>query len=254
VKLTSENVCLVFRDCLWDDKDHEGRSNDEMAAKSVVAKGIAVTVGFNPEMVKQHTESISAMLDELPESFSQGMSFLAACDDKGGQQWTGEHRVMEQLFLLGMAVGRVKECLPREMWVLLPGGAPYYLVVPAHAAKDPVGGVQVGNNGHTRAELQGMIDRMHEVSDAFYAGAFRAGCHGFIEFCGLMNEYIKVCQQSLDGGVDFSSANTHSEKPLVVHGYNINYIVEKIDCIFGPTIRANPEARAAFQRLCAEGN
>lgn len=102
---------------------------------------------------------------------------------------------------------------------------------------------------NTRRDLADMIDKMQSVSSSFYVAATRTGCHGFIEFCGLMNEYIKICEQSLKDGVDFSSANKHNERALSVQPFNIDYIVEKLDCIFGPAIRANPETKAAFRRL-----
>jgi len=37
------------------------------------------------------------------------------------------------------------------------------------------------------------LDAMAQASGAFYAAAIRIGNHPFIEFTGLMNEYIKIC-------------------------------------------------------------
>lgn len=101
-------------------------------------------------------------------------------------------------------------------------------------------------NQFSRAELEEMITKMTAVSGAFYSGAVRTGCHTFIEFTGLMNEFIKVCHQSMVAGVDFALASTHSGVPLVVHDYNAAYIAEKLDCILGPTLRASPEVTKAF--------
>jgi len=66
------------------------------------------------------------MVDELSPKFSEGWSFLQMCEDKHGQQWTGEHRAMEELVVLGQAAGFVALLAPREMWPVLPGGMPYY--------------------------------------------------------------------------------------------------------------------------------
>lgn len=72
------------------------------------------------------------MLDKLPEQFHEatggGWSFLNACNDRHGNQWTGLHQRMEQLFQLGIALGRVSYCLPREFWSAMPGGVPYIVV------------------------------------------------------------------------------------------------------------------------------
>ena len=35
---------------------------------------------------------------------------------------------MEELFCLGIAIGRVECLIPREMWKILPGGVPYYVI------------------------------------------------------------------------------------------------------------------------------
>ena len=107
----------------------------------------------------------------------------------------------------------------------------------------------IGDVGYTDDQLKDMIAKMHAVSSAFYPAACNTGCHAFIEFTGLMNEFIKICQQSLTAEVDFATSNTHSGKPLVVHTFNAAYIVEKLDCIFGPSIKSSPEVRAAFAKL-----
>jgi hypothetical protein len=51
--------------------------------------------------------------------------------DKDGNQWTGLHLVMEQLFMLGLATDQANWCMPdREIWKSLPGGMPYVVVDP----------------------------------------------------------------------------------------------------------------------------
>lgn len=47
-----------------------------------------------------------------------------------------------------------------------------------------------------------------------------------------MNEYIAVCESAMKAGIDFSECNTHSGKSLPMHGHHINYINEKLECIF----------------------
>lgn len=60
-----------------------------------------------------------------------------------------------------------------------------------------------------KRELKVALEKMQAVSDRFYNGAIHTGCHPFIEFCGLINEYINVCRRSLEAGIDFADANTH---------------------------------------------
>lgn len=122
--LDPERVNAVFMDCLF--KDGEDTS------KYVKAEGIQHTVGFNPERLQSHKAEIEAMLDELPDEFKKsgggGWSFLNACNDKRGNQWTGLHQRMEQLFQLGIGISKVQYQMPREMWSILPGGMPYLVV------------------------------------------------------------------------------------------------------------------------------
>ena len=71
---------------------------------------------------------------QLPSQFrlfteggAGGWSFLNAHEDKDGVQW-GEHKVIEVLVCLGIAVGHARFLLPRKMWSMAPGGMPYFCV------------------------------------------------------------------------------------------------------------------------------
>jgi hypothetical protein len=98
----------------------------------IAVQGITCSAGFHPGRVAERKGKIKELLRELPDSFHKGkgggMSFLEACLDRHGNQWTGLHQRMDQLFMLGTAIGAVNMCLPREMWETLPGGMPYYVV------------------------------------------------------------------------------------------------------------------------------
>lgn len=122
--LKSERVNEIFVDSLF--KVNEDTTNH------VKAEGITSVVGFNPERLDGHKAEITLMLDELPDVFKAGhgggMSFLQACEDRHGNQWTGSHQRMEQLFQLGIAIDKVECLMPRAMWSMLPGGMPYYCI------------------------------------------------------------------------------------------------------------------------------
>jgi len=114
----------IFFDCLFKDR--------EDTSKHVPVEGIVSNFGFHPERLKSHIEEIVALLNELPDAFKEssggGWSFLKACNDRHGNQWTGFHQRMEQLFSLGLGIGKVVCLLPRDLWSALPGGMPYYMI------------------------------------------------------------------------------------------------------------------------------
>lgn len=84
----------------------------------------------------------------------------------------------------------------------------------------------------TPEEREAALAKMRQVSKWFYAQAISIGNHPFIEFTGLMNEYIKVCEQAHQAGIDFSDCNTHSGTDLPMMPHEIKYINEKLECIF----------------------
>ena len=123
MELTAGNVADVFVECQCDE-------NTENAKGPV--KGVIHTVYFDLDALRRRHGDIEDLLDELPEGFHEGKgggwSFLQACQDRHGRHW-GEHIDMEKLFLLGLAIGRVRE--PEPMACLrdvLPGGMPYYVI------------------------------------------------------------------------------------------------------------------------------
>jgi len=128
-KLNSDRVTKIFMDCLF--QEEENKDNP------VIAEGVVSTVWFHPIRLESYIDEIEEMLNELPEEFHEktggGWTFLNACNDKHGNQWTGVHKIMEQLFQLGIGIGKV-ECLtitviPRYLWVFLPGEVPYYTIL-----------------------------------------------------------------------------------------------------------------------------
>jgi hypothetical protein len=130
MKLTPENVNLVFMDCLFLD--------GEPTEPRVIGKGVLHDFGFQPERLAAHEEQVIEMLDQLPKEFhedgGQGWSFLNACGTRDGDLWTGDHAAVQQLVALGGAIGRVKFLFPRDAWPHLPGGVPYFVILKKKAA------------------------------------------------------------------------------------------------------------------------
>jgi len=96
---------------------------------------------------------------------------------------------------------------------------------------------------YTTGELHEICTKMRRVSDAFYVGAVSTGNHPFIEFCGLMNEYIKVCQDAAEKRIPFPLLTEHTGEALPVQPHHMLYIAEKLRCIFGPIIDSNQQCR-----------
>lgn len=126
-----QRVNAILLECLLLENELDGGKPKD-GVKWIKSQGIANTFGLSHERLQKNAAEINDMLDNLPEQFHQGTgegwSFLNACNDKNGEQWTSFHRTMDELFCLGMALGRVGCLMPREMWAILPGGMPYYVV------------------------------------------------------------------------------------------------------------------------------
>jgi hypothetical protein len=124
MKLTVENLEAVILDCLF--KEGEDTSTH------VIGNGVMTKMGFNPERLKANESNILNMLKCLPDEFMKskggGWSFLNACVDREGVQWTGMHSTVDKLLVLGTAINKVIYPMPRELWTALPGGVPYFVV------------------------------------------------------------------------------------------------------------------------------
>lgn len=124
-RLRADRVEELFRFCLFEE--------DEDQSDGILVPGIVHDAKLHPGRVNESRGEIVAMLGELPEGFRRsaggGWSFLAMCDDRHGEQWTGLHQTMELLCFLGIAAGAARWLLPREVWEALPGGMPYLTVL-----------------------------------------------------------------------------------------------------------------------------
>lgn len=121
MELTSANVDTMTKLCLTSQEDSD----------KVEVTGVVHAYIFNKHQIEANKTSIHDMLKQLPEQFMAtkgGWSFLMACNRADGEQWTGLHLMMGNLFALGEAAGLVTCLLPRPMWGALPGGMPYYSV------------------------------------------------------------------------------------------------------------------------------
>ena len=121
-----EKVNEVFLDCLFKDAEITAGQTPDNA---VLVEGITAKVGFHRERLEGNRETVKQWLSLLPAEFRKdsggGWTFLNACNEADGTQWTGLHQRMDQLFMLGIGLGMAHWLLPRDMWAILPGGLPY---------------------------------------------------------------------------------------------------------------------------------
>lgn len=121
-KLTVENVERIFVDCLTNEDNPNAIECNPVIHKCV----------FDAQKINEHKDEIKECLMALPKEFREneggGYSFLAACNDIDGNQWTGLHLNMEKLFALGTAAGYITSLVPRNMWFMLPGNMPYFMI------------------------------------------------------------------------------------------------------------------------------
>ncbi len=116
----SELTHKAFMDCLF--------KKGEDSTNLVKVEGITRMFGLHPQRLEEKRELITALLAELPAEFKEGWSFLNLCTTKDGKQWTGLHRVCEQLVVMAIGLGLMEYCFPRELWMILPGGVPYVII------------------------------------------------------------------------------------------------------------------------------
>lgn len=123
----SKRINEILRDCLY--KAEEVKDPTQAPEGAVLVDGITRNLGFEPTRLQGHKEEIlnlarEIVTDEFLVGKGGGMIFQNLCMDREGNQW-GEHRNMEELLILCMALGKASILLPRDMWKAIPGGLPY---------------------------------------------------------------------------------------------------------------------------------
>ena len=127
----------ILKDCLY--REDELPEPNTPPEGCVRVRGVVHNYGFHPERLESHRDEIRGFLDLLPATFhvgrGDGWSFLNACVDKDGNQWTSQQTSVEALFCLAIGLGMAEWKLPREMWAMLPGGVPYVSVNTAQSCE-----------------------------------------------------------------------------------------------------------------------
>lgn len=103
----------------------------------------------------------------------------------------------------------------------------------AAAKAVPADSTVVGQSGRTYGQLRNCLTEMEAAVKIFYTLARNTRNHAFIEFTGILGEYVKICRASLEQGIDFCDASVHTGVPLKVSYFNKRYLAEKLECIYG---------------------
>lgn len=91
-----------------------------------------------------------------------------------------------------------------------------------------------------RLDLEMRLKAMSQAADIFYMQAQNTHVHPFLEITGLMREMIVLYTEALAAGIDFTDSELRPEP------YQLAYIAEKFDCIFGRILAESPKGREAF--------
>jgi hypothetical protein len=100
---------------------------------------------------------------------------------------------------------------------------------------------------HSPEEREKMLKGMRVASNTLYRFAIAIGHHPFIEFCGLINEYIKICERAHAQNLDFTECSAHSGKALEMRSHEAAYLGEKLGCIYGPSLQDPANLKAFLQ-------
>jgi len=112
--LSADTIQLLCRYCLFNKQEI---SNPD-GVVAIKATGLVKKLAFNADRAKEIVNIVYALLWQLPESYFEigfeqlknaggGYVFLNACNSYEDVLWTGQHSIMEDLFMLGMACGLV---------------------------------------------------------------------------------------------------------------------------------------------------
>jgi len=89
-----------------------------------------------------------------------------------------------------------------------------------------------------RRRLEDQLKKMKDAVQKSYTEAIQTGVHPFIEFNGLTGEYVKMCEDALKKGIDFTEANVHTGQHIDMAHHQVRYVFTKLECIYGPQLFA----------------
>lgn len=123
--LLAARVTEICKACMF--------TNSEDRRARIEVPGIRTAgFGFHPTRLNEHAPEIRALLDELPDTFRQGVGGASLVDarwDRRGRDWSEHYSQIEMLLAMGLALKYVTITVPPAIWPSLPGGLPYIAIV-----------------------------------------------------------------------------------------------------------------------------
>ena len=123
----NEKVKEIFFACLFKKGEDPGAV--------VKIEGVFGISEFHAGRLEKNKTAIEEMLRQLPSRFrdhkgvSPGGHFSEARDTADGKQWADSDESVDELFQLGLGIGKLVPLLPKKMWVALPDGKPYFYAI-----------------------------------------------------------------------------------------------------------------------------
>lgn len=132
-QLTPDAVQNIMKQVLFHREELVLAEQDGVPANAVMVEGLVRNFGFHRERLEAAKPAINELLLQLPENFQLdkggGWSCLMACKDRDDNLWTGVHQTMEELVVLGIAVG-LASWIGKEYADALPSSMPYFEIHP----------------------------------------------------------------------------------------------------------------------------
>ena len=126
--INSEEVRAVLRSCLYNKDELENGTPEDV----VIVEGLTRKFGLHPGRLEENRSKVIRWLEALSRQFhkdgGKGWSFLNMCNQKNGVRWTDSQQHMEELVCLGLGLGLVRYCMPREFWGMYSGSVPYIVI------------------------------------------------------------------------------------------------------------------------------
>lgn len=123
--LTPTKVTETFKKCMFDDEEI---IDNKPAKEYTISSGVMATTVFNTRRINEQKPLINELLNQIKD-IEYGVHFTNLCITKDNQLWTGDHAVIDQLMILGLATEllTIPFDLPRDMWYLFPEALPYVI-------------------------------------------------------------------------------------------------------------------------------
>lgn len=133
--LTSMMVDEIFRDSLFREEEIiDGKPVEAFT----IGEGITGNALFHTGRLNEHKNEINQMLEMILDA-GDIVPFVNLCVLKDGRLWSGEHYIMEELVVLGIASEILKYPFERELWDNCPGGLPFVIKNEEKLATEVIG-------------------------------------------------------------------------------------------------------------------